>query len=104
MKLNSAESTLVRELVDHYRVNQPKLQTFLLDQIRPVLVNSSALGKVVHSFRWRLKDPAHLHNKLCRTLLDAKNTKRRFTITKDNLFVKVNDLVGIRVLHLHTRQ
>src|SRR5207253_7039716 len=25
-------------------------------------------------------------------------------ITKDNLFVKINDLAGLRILHLHTQQ
>jgi putative GTP pyrophosphokinase len=27
-----------------------------------------------------------------------------FNITKDNLFLTINDLAGFRILHLHTRQ
>lgn len=102
--LTKADKLLIAELVDHYKENQQKLQTFLLEQIRPVLANSAALGEHVHSFKWRLKDPEHLRDKLQRKLLEAKRKSRKFGITKENLFVKINDLVGIRILHLHTRQ
>jgi ppGpp synthetase/RelA/SpoT-type nucleotidyltranferase len=37
-------------------------------------------------------------------MLEAKINKRKFKITKDNIFIKINDLVGIRILHLHTQQ
>jgi|ERR1017187_3630387 ppGpp synthetase/RelA/SpoT-type nucleotidyltranferase len=104
MKLNKQDELLVTGLVEHYKDNQHKLNTFLLEQIRPVLVNSPLLAKHVHSFKWRLKDPDHLREKLRRKMLEAKIKKRRFTITKDNIFIKINDLVGIRILHLHTRQ
>lgn len=104
MKLTKADKLLVSDLVDHYRENQHKLQTFLLEQLRPVLVNSPVLAPYVHSFKWRLKDPKHLREKLARKLLDAKAKGKKFRLTKENLFIKVNDLVGIRILHLHTRQ
>lgn len=104
MKLTKADESILTELVDHYRANQEKLQTFLLEQIRPVLVNSPALGKLVHSFKWRLKEPDHLREKLRRKFLEARGKNKKFPITKENIFVKVNDLVGIRILHLHTRQ
>jgi len=104
MKLSKADKAFVGELVDHYRENQHKLQTFLLEQLRPVLVNSPALAPHVHSFKWRLKDPEHLREKLTRKLFTAKANGKKHRLTKENLFIKVNDLVGIRILHLHTRQ
>src|SRR5438477_2421933 len=103
MPPRKASRPTVAHLVDHYRENQQKLQTFLLDQVRPVLVNSGELARYVHSFKWRLKEPAHLGEKLQRKIAQA-SAKKPFDITKENLFAKINDLVGIRILHLHTRQ
>ncbi|MEI6196986.1 MAG: RelA/SpoT domain-containing protein [Verrucomicrobiota bacterium] len=104
MKLTKAENKLVEDLVAHYAENQTKLKTFLLDQINPVLVNSTQLGEYVHSFKWRLKEPSHLRDKLKRKIKECKEKKKKFRITPNNLFFEINDLVGIRILHLHTRQ
>ena len=104
MKLNISEAKLVEDLVAHYEANQKLLGTFLLDQIRPILANSEQLAPYVHSFKWRLKEPDRLRDKLKNKILETKEKKRKFRITKENLFFKINDLVGIRILHLHTRQ
>lgn len=104
MKLTSGDKLVIAELVAHYVANKKALETFLLEQIRPVLTNSEDLARFVHSFKWRLKDPDHLRDKLKRKLIEVKEKKREFRITKENLFFKINDLVGIRILHLHTRQ
>jgi ppGpp synthetase/RelA/SpoT-type nucleotidyltranferase len=104
MKLTKSDKLLITELVDHYKANQKRLQTFLLDQIQPILLNSDALAQHVHSFKWRLKEPDRLRDKLVEKLIEAKQKKRNFKITRENLFLKINDLVGIRILHLHTRQ
>jgi ppGpp synthetase/RelA/SpoT-type nucleotidyltranferase len=101
---NKADKALIAELVDHYKENQQKLRTFLLAQVSPVLLNSVALGGHVHSFKWRLKDPERLRDKLQREMIEAKREHRKFPVTRENLFVKINDLVGIRILHLYTRQ
>ncbi|HHX2508733.1 MAG: RelA/SpoT domain-containing protein [Neisseria sp.] len=52
----------------------------------------------IHSIRCRTKDADHLIKKIRR-----KNEKEKI-VTVDNLFEKVTDLVGIRVLHLHLSQ
>lgn len=54
--------------------------------------------------RSRLKSSDHLRDKLARKIRECKQAKKAFEITSDNLFVKVNDLVGVRLLHLYTRQ
>jgi len=104
MKFTSAERDLIQGIVDHYETNKPRLKTFLLDQISPVLMGSEALGKHVHSFKWRLKSSQSLRGKLERKLAEAKKKNKTLKITAQNLFVQINDLVGIRILHLHTRQ
>jgi ppGpp synthetase/RelA/SpoT-type nucleotidyltranferase len=51
-----------------------------------------------------MKEPSHLEEKLKRKLLRAKEVGEPFGITEDNLFLRVNDLGGYRIIHLHTRQ
>lgn len=52
---------------------------------------------LVHSVKSRLKDVDHLKEKVVRKWREEQ-------ITRDNLFKKVTDLAGVRVLHLHTQQ
>jgi ppGpp synthetase/RelA/SpoT-type nucleotidyltranferase len=51
-----------------------------------------------------MKDPEHLEDKLKRKLSEYKERGKQFPITTGNLFVKVNDLAGLRILHLYTQQ
>lgn len=52
---------------------------------------------LIHSVKSRLKDPAHLEDKVRRKWTEKK-------IDPSNLFSLVNDLAGVRVLHLYTGQ
>lgn len=68
---------------------------------------SRSMAKCVHSIRHRLKDVDHLLEKI-----DRKNEedaalppeKRKGPITAENVFQRVTDIAGIRVLHLHISQ
>jgi putative GTP pyrophosphokinase len=104
MKLTAKERMTIAQLVRHYEANQPNLRMFLLEQVRSVLTGSPQLAGLVHSFKWRLKDPSHLREKLGRKWIEAKKAGKSFRVTEKNLFTTVNDLVGVRILHLHTRQ
>jgi ppGpp synthetase/RelA/SpoT-type nucleotidyltranferase len=92
----------IEELVSHYITNRSDFSTFL-DQARLAFANSDELAEHVHSFRWRLKDPDHLRDKLHRKYEESGETAV-LSINLDNLFRKINDLAGLRILHLHTRQ
>ena len=68
---------------------------------------SRSLSQHVHSVRHRLKDVDHLLEKVERkniedAALDA--SLRNGPITADNLFTRITDIAGIRVLHLHISQ
>lgn len=52
---------------------------------------------LVHSVKSRIKDANHLKEKVIRKWSDDE-------ITTSNLFSKITDLAGVRVLHLHTQQ
>ena len=98
-----AEAKKIDALVDYYMRNQPLYKTFL-DQVLSSLQNDSLLQGLIHSTKGRLKDPTHLKDKLERKLLLAKTNKKTFAVTEAELFTKVNDLAGLRLLHLYTSQ
>jgi len=97
------ELSLIDELVAHFVQHRPLVNTFL-GQVLVPLNESPELRRIIHSIRSRAKDPDHLRDKLLRKLQKCKSEKTPFSLTKNNLFTRVTDLVGVRILHLHTRQ
>ncbi len=93
----------VADLVAHFVDNRREFEA-VLDQLRSNLLHDRALLANVHSFKWRIKEPASLREKLNGKRSDAIKAGQPFDYTKENLFLKVNDLVGVRILHLHTDQ
>lgn len=103
MPLTRTEQATLRTLVETYNQHRPQIKLFQ-EQLLLALSGSSRLGAVVHSLRSRLKDPGHLLDKLTRKLAKSQDEGLEFDIDRDNLLVRINDLVGVRVLHLYTRQ
>jgi len=64
------------------------------------------LVPVIHSVKWRVKDIDHLRHKLVRKTLESRTlgARRPEPITADNLFERIEDLAGVRILHLHTKR
>jgi putative GTP pyrophosphokinase len=102
-KLTNKERKHIDELVSHYRSNYHQFER-IAGELNAAFTTSPTLKKLVHSLRVRIKEPEHLRDKLIRKQLKAKKDKKPFAITKENLFLKINDLVGFRVLHLYTRE
>jgi putative GTP pyrophosphokinase len=98
-----AELRRIEELVSHYRANRDVVVRFL-KVVLVALRESKALSKHCHSIKSRPKSYDSLHDKLVRKLDDAKEKRKPFAITKENLFQVVTDLAGVRILHIHTRQ
>ncbi|WP_080689325.1 hypothetical protein [Xanthomonas arboricola] len=101
--LSATDKRLVEELVNQY-IESKKLIGAMLEQLLTALQSSDTLMKSVHSLRWRLKDADHLKDKLERKIKESKRKREKFIITKENLFENINDLAGVRLLHLHTGQ
>lgn len=102
--LTKPERKAIDEMVAEYRTRLVNLETFQ-GQLQALLMNPrNLLAPYVHSFKWRLKEPAHLRDKLRRKILFAKKAGKPFDINRANMFDRVNDLVGMRILHLYTRQ
>lgn len=101
--LSKQDARQIDELVAHYVTNQQIFER-ALDQLAGWVQGSNELKPYIHSTKSRLKDPAHLRDKLIRKLNEEKSKKRKLNITPSNLFSKINDLAGFRILHLYTRQ
>jgi GTP pyrophosphokinase len=101
--LTKAQRQQIDDLVTHYIVNQETAST-LLEILRVHITGDKVLKPFIHSIKSRVKDPEHLRDKLERKFLESRKMRRAFGIDKDNLFVKINDLAGFRILHLHTRE
>lgn len=101
------EDERLDRLVEHYLAKQGLIRRFLESvhaQIADAIIDTEPLSRLVHSVKRRMKDPLHLKDKLARKLLKSKESGERFEITQDNLLLRVNDLGGYRILHLHTQQ
>lgn len=95
------DKNTTQEIVELYKQEQYKFQLLLngvydFFRVEPSL-NIGALP-IVHSLKSRLKDPSHLEEKLLRK--DDSDSP----ITSSNVFERITDLAGVRVLHLYQQQ
>jgi ppGpp synthetase/RelA/SpoT-type nucleotidyltranferase len=97
------DRAFIDDLVEHARAND-KLFSNLLQNLFNTFSADAELMRSVHSMKWRIKDPNHLRDKLIRKWSEARKKGKAFAITRDNLFTRINDLAGFRILHLYTRQ
>ncbi len=92
-----------KSLVDYY--SSSPLRKSIAETFLPNLANTvrthPSLTPHVHTVQFRVKDPGHLSKKLLRRPERLAGPRR---ITAANLFNRVNDLAGLRILHLYTRQ
>ena len=100
----SAESNIaLDELIHQYEEQLPRFE-----RIREVLHGDieswASLRPLLHSVRSRVKDPQHLRDKIIRKADKYCNRDGRLILTIENLPFMLNDLVGVRVIHLYTRQ
>lgn len=94
---------LADELLLAYAASRPLVELFQ-EQLVKALTSSAELAQYVHSMKSRVKDPEHLRDKIFRKMRDCAENGTTFEITPENLLTKVNDLAGVRILHLYTRQ
>lgn len=103
LELSKAELRTIDSLVTHFEEN--KLQfSALLTALGGYISASPTLPRLIHSTKQRVKDTAHLKDKLVRKTLDAKAKGDASSYSIQNLFTKINDLAGFRIIHLHTTQ
>lgn len=101
--LTVREKAAIGECVKHFEANENLLQN-AADGVMSACMNDPDLMKFVHFIKHRLKDPTHLRDKLYNRALEDKKNGKQPTINVANLFQKITDLAGVRILHLHTDQ
>jgi len=102
-ELDENQMQLIEDLVAYF-VSKQELFSIALYSLEGCVTISKNLKELIHSKKSRIKDPNHLRDKLIRKAQLAKLNGKEFDITTDNLFSKINDLAGFRIIHLHTRQ
>jgi putative GTP pyrophosphokinase len=103
LKPTVAERKITEPLLKRFDERIDKLILFH-DAVKNAISTSAKLMPLIHSMRARMKDRDHLQDKLLRKLRECETTNKAFDITPDNLHVRINDMAGIRLLHLHTAQ
>lgn len=68
------------------------------------LITNHDFREIIHSAKYREKEPESLHDKLNRKAREAAAESKPFSVKAANVFTEVDDLAGVRVLHLHSRQ
>jgi putative GTP pyrophosphokinase len=99
-ELTPDETARIDTIVARFE-SQRDLVSQFLENVHVMFSGSAELMALVHSVKRRVKDKDHLREKLSRKLLKLE---KGFDITPDNLYSRVTDLAGYRILHLHTRQ
>lgn len=85
--------------VQHFVDNQDGFRNFAKSLLDHFAYNKE-LAKLTHFLKHRVKEEDSLRKKLERYALSDKPQ----TVDAANLFDKVRDLAGIRIIHLHTEQ
>jgi putative GTP pyrophosphokinase len=100
-ELTAADKKFIEKSVARYKANKNIFEA-LAEALFRTLTQSNGLRPLIHSVKYRTKDPNQFEKKLRRKIVERG--RRTWGINESNLFQKVSDLVGLRILHLHTSQ
>lgn len=110
-------SDIIKIMDEAYRKNKIAIELLLNEYDRKkeilervgeniflLLSKCESLKPYRHSVKYRIKDKGHFKDKLIRRVVDLEKEGLAFDVIPENLFDKIHDLVGVRVLHIHTDQ
>ena len=103
--MNQINTEKYIDIIETYKHHYDSLELFHKTVIN--FFEKRSLQSVVHSIRHRLKDRDHLIEKIIRKNKEDGEKppeKQQGPITSENLFNRITDLAGVRVLHLHQKQ
>lgn len=101
--LNRSQKKQIDEAVAAFVDKRPLFEAFA----QGLLANfqhREELAELIHFIKHRIKEPDHLRRKLERKMLDGKAKGQPFDFDSSTVFEKVNDLAGVRIIHLNTEQ
>ncbi len=101
--LTKREKGAIDNCVQHFVDNEHLFQG-AAEAVVSACTNDPQLKQYIHFIKKRVKDASHLREKLRLKALEAKNAAQAPTINIGNLFNRITDLAGVRILHLYTDQ
>ena len=101
--LTKADEAAIDRCVAHFEENVHLFQ-HTANSLMSAWTTDPKLGRLIHFIKHRVKDPIRLRDKLRKNALAAKQTGKKPDITVGNLFERLTDLAGVRILHLYTDQ
>ena len=102
-ELTASELKIVDPIVARFD-SQRSLVAQFLDNVDTLFSGSERLMSLAHSVKKRVKATHRLRDKLARKMIKAQEGGKELDITVENLYSKITDLAGYRILHLHTHQ
>jgi putative GTP pyrophosphokinase len=102
-KLSTAIHAQIKSAVMAFEKKRSSFETDATNLQNRLLANAE-LKRLIHSIKWRAKDPIHLQEKLVRKAIKLTEKGEAFAITSETVFDEIPDLAGVRLLHLHMRQ
>ena len=99
VSLSDTEQVKLDEAVEHFEKNRHRFDIVARNLV-DCFSGDPVLRDLIHFIKYRVKTQKSLSEKLLR-LAREKSAK---PIDKKNLFSRVNDLAGVRIIHLHTDQ
>jgi putative GTP pyrophosphokinase len=101
--MNRRPNGLFDEIVKKFEKERDDFEQ-VRDHVESMLRSLQKQCPEVHSFKVRLKSAKSLRDKLNRQWEVATGKGKAFKITSENFYLKFNDLVGGRILHLNLSQ
>ena len=89
----------IARAVAHFGKNRHRFETAAQQVLLP-FQNDPELRQLIHFIKYRVKEIQSLENKLERLFIDDESDP----INEENLFERVTDLAGVRIIHLHADQ
>ena len=93
----------IKRAVDRY-MNNIEMFKKVAETIHGYFASAEQLRPQVHSFKYRIKKPSHVMDKLFRKAKEARDKGKEPSITSENIFAKLGDLAGVRILYLRPKQ
>lgn len=100
--LTVAQSRAIERAVDHFVEHQHQFRG-LATSLMASLKDDDKLSAYIHFIKYRIKSVDRLRAKLTKKALQKPRDEPP-VITEHNVFAEINDLAGVRILHLHTDQ
>ncbi|MFB3429619.1 MAG: (p)ppGpp synthetase [Phycisphaerales bacterium] len=109
LTLNKAEQKLIDDCIALCEASTDQFDSMASGLVGNLRTHSD-LKEHIHFIKYRIKDPDHLRRKLEGKALERKqqlrDKKKKIApeINPDNFFKYINDVIGVRVIYLHTGQ